>query len=126
MSSIETLQIEFREWHVASSSRKRQNQELLEQIKHSMRFECKPDYMGLAKLCVFEGLREVVVSLPGGELGQEMDGMEGGGEEVTELVRLVEVFLRRDCGCCVRRTEVKVSIVFGNWRVDDFEMERLA
>ena len=81
--------------------------------------------MGLAKLCVFEGLREVVLSLPHG-VEMELDRMEEGGDEVRELVRLVEVFMRRDCGCCVRRTEVKVSMVFGNWGVDDVEMERLA
>ena len=39
---------------------------LLEQIRHPMKFECGPDYVGLAKLCVLESLREVVLSLPDG------------------------------------------------------------
>ena len=65
-----------------------------------MKFECGPDYVGLAKLCVFESLREVVLSLPDGA-DMATDGVDEGRQGVRGLVDWLRGFFCGDVAVAV-------------------------
>ncbi|KAK0105183.1 hypothetical protein ONS96_004584 [Cadophora gregata f. sp. sojae] len=121
MSTIEILHIEFREWF---SSDRSIRQNMLAQMKHSTNFECSPDYVSLAKLCIFKSLKQAVLSFPGVMEEERM-------EDMKEWVSVVKCFLEDYSGCCMRgrheiRKAVKVSVAFGKWKLGDFETKHLA